>query len=61
LRTFGAGFYVYNTCAHFKASGLSWPLPPDITDEQLERAVFPEKTPALPENSKAQLPESDIH
>ena len=48
---------VYSTCAHFKASGLSWPLPPDITDEQLERAVFPEKTPALPENSKAPLPD----
>jgi hypothetical protein len=26
---------VYSTCAHFKASGLSWPLPPDITDEQI--------------------------
>src|SRR5690554_676968 len=48
---------VYSTCAHFKASGLPWPLPPDITDEQLERSVFPEKTPALQGNSKVPLPD----
>ena len=48
---------VYSTCAHFKASGLPWPLPPDITDEQLERSVFPEKTHALQGNSKVPLPD----
>ena len=48
---------VYNTCARFADSGLSWPLPPDFTDEQLERAVFPEKIPALEEETKAPLPD----
>jgi len=35
---------VYSTCAHFKASGLSWPLTPDIKDKQLEKTFFPKKT-----------------
>jgi len=47
----------YSTCADFKASGLPWQLPPDITDEQLERSVFPEKIPALHGNSKVPLPD----
>ena len=27
----------------FKVSGLSWPLPPEITDEELDRKLFPVK------------------
>lgn len=51
---------VYSTCAHFKASGLSWPLPPDITDEQLERAVF-EKHLHCPRKLQSTFAGSGIH
>lgn len=32
---------VFNICNRFSASGLSWPLDPEQTDEQLEEVLFP--------------------
>src|SRR5579859_12496 len=31
---------VQDTLARFKRSGLSWPLPPEITDASLERLLY---------------------
>lgn len=32
---------VFNICNRFTSSGLPWPLDPELTDEQLEVALFP--------------------
>lgn len=34
---------VYRLCSQFAAPGLPWPLPGDMTDEQLEQAVYHER------------------
>lgn len=46
---------IYSTCTQFTASGLPWPLPTDMTDEQLERAIFQDK--CLLQVSTATLPD----
>jgi transposase len=35
---------VYKVCKQFAETGLSWPLPPEITDDFVEKAVFPRKS-----------------
>ena len=49
---------VFNICNRFTTSGLTWPLDPELTDGQLEVALFPPsshpetasgKTPPLPD------------
>lgn len=39
---------VYNICNRFTTSGLCWPLEPEVTDEQLEKALFPPVTQTSP-------------
>ena len=45
---------VFNICARFETSGLLWPLPADMTDDQLDLALFrpkeapPELTSVVP-------------
>lgn len=48
---------VFKTCTQFKASGLCWPLPPDITDDQLERAVFPDNGTSVQQQPSVPLPD----
>ena len=50
---------VFNICNRFTSSGLIWPLDPELTDDQLETALFP--PPDHPkETSDATSPLPDI-
>ena len=36
---------VWDTIQRFKASGLDWPLPDEVSDEELEAKLYPPPTP----------------
>jgi transposase len=42
---------VFNICSRFTTSGLSWPLDPGLSDDQLEMALFPPHLHASPATS----------
>jgi len=50
---------VFNICNRFTSSGLVWPLAPELTDDQLETALFP-LPDHLRETSGATPPLPDI-
>jgi transposase len=55
--TIGVGHStVWDYIERAEAAGLSWPLPPDLSDEQIERLLFPKPAP-----SRIARPEPDWH
>jgi transposase len=51
---------VFNICNRFTSSGLVWPLDPELTDDQLETALFPPSVHPKETSSDATPPLPDI-
>ena len=48
---------VHEYLERFQAAGLSWPLPPAMSEAELERALFPaDRSSSVPANRTAQNP-----
>lgn len=50
---------VFNICNRYTASGLAWPLAPELADDQLEAILFPPTNQTSPASGDTPLPDID--
>jgi hypothetical protein len=48
---------VFNICNRFTASGLAWPLDPELADDQLDAILFPLANQTSPASGDKPLPD----